>query len=278
MTQGTASRAPRRAPRHADRRAFTVVELVLAMVLSAIIVSSALSVFWMLTSAEERASKRFDDQDDLLVTQFAVRRAMGMLIAAKPREPEPTEAVNKQGDPTEEAELAEPDAPTDDLAQLITDVTGDSSLADALQAGFGSDRPNFELYYEPGGRMVLPALEVKVMESPVPPPPDQPLRPEALGVQQFLPVRGVFEAFPLDDALAIQWRPIDPPGPPTILIRGLLAVEWQCLPHKGEWTDLYAAYLQENYPAAVRLLLWTKNGAHVDWLFDLAATTLEGDS
>ncbi len=124
--------------------------------------------------------------------------------------------------------------------------------------------------------MVLPALEVKVMESPVPPPSDAWEASEVLGVEQFLPVRGVFETLVLEDGLALQWRPINPPAAPTLLIRDLAAIEWYCLPHKEDWVDVYAAYLQRSFPAGVRLVMWTNNGTHVDWFFDTATTTPEG--
>ncbi|MBL8746113.1 MAG: prepilin-type N-terminal cleavage/methylation domain-containing protein, partial [Phycisphaerae bacterium] len=43
------------------RRGFTVIELVLALVLAAIVVMSALSVTWVLTSTDQRLARQFDD-------------------------------------------------------------------------------------------------------------------------------------------------------------------------------------------------------------------------
>lgn len=257
------------------RRGFTVIELVLALILSAIVVMSALSVMWMLTSTDQRLARGFDDQAELIVTQTVVRRAMGSLIAAKPRDPNPSRAVTKDTKDGEQAEAPEQD-PGAELADLITSVTGDADLAGELTAGVGADRPNFELYFDQVGELMLPALEVKVMESPVPPPIEGPGEAAVLGIDQFLPVRGVFESLQLGDGLALQWRPIDPPGPPTLLIRDLEAIEWYCLPHKEDWVDVYAAYIQKSFPAGVRLVMWTKNGTQVDWFFDTAPTTPEG--
>lgn len=256
-------------------RGFTVIELVVAIALSAIVVMSAMSVMFFLTSSEERLSKRFDDQEALIVTQTVVRRAMGSLIAAKPQEPGPRGGAGTVRGAGEESGMeAEGEEPADDLTDLIVSVTGDAALAEALTAA--SDRPNFELYFDEVGGMALPALEVKVMESPVPPPSDAWEASEVLGVEQFLPVRGVFETLVLDDGLALQWRPVNPPAAPTLLIRGLAAIEWYCLPHKEDWVDVYAAYLQRSFPAGVRLVMWTNNGTHVDWFFDTATTTPEG--
>lgn len=264
--------------RRSAARGFTVVELVLALALSALLVMSALSIMWMLTSTDDRLARRFDDQSELIITQMVVRRAMGSLIAAKPKDPEQA----AQGKPVDEDESQsefarnEADQQNDDLRSLIASVTGDNQLAMDLITGIGSDRPNFELYYEPSGGLMLPALEVKVMESPVPPPADAPRDELVRGIEQFLPVRGVFETLELGDGLALQWRPIDPPGPPTLLIRDLAAIEWYCLPHKQDWVDVYAAYLKASFPAGVRLVMWTNNGTHVDWFFDAAITTPEG--
>lgn len=259
------------------RRGFTVIELVVAIALSAIVVMSAMSVMFFLTSSEERLATRFDDQEELIVTQTVVRRAMGSLIASKPKDPDPRGAVSKDREAGEEGGMeAEGEAQADELTDLIASVTGDEALAASLMAGAEADRPNFELYFDEMDGMVLPALEVKVMESPVPPPSDAWEASEVLGVEQFLPVRGVFETLVLEDGLALQWRPISPPAAPTLLIRGLAAIEWYCLPHKEDWVDVYAAYLQRSFPAGVRLVMWTNNGTHVDWFFDTATTTPEG--
>ncbi len=255
------------------RRGFTVIELTLSIALAAIVVMSAMTVMWMLTATDERLARRFDDQGDLIVTQTVVRRAMGSLIAAKPRDPNPAPAAREESG---DEDAARPDDPTEELADLIASVTGDEELAANLTSGVGADRPNFELYFDQDRGLTLPALEVKVMESPIPPPHDQPRDPAALGVEQFLPVRGAFETLQLGDGLALQWRPIDPPGPPTLLIQDLAAIEWYCLPHKEEWVDVYAAYIQKSFPAGVRLVMWTNNGAHVDWFFDTAVTTPQG--
>lgn len=257
------------------RRGFTVIELVLALMLSAIVAMSAMSVMWMLASTDERLARRFDDQGELVITQTAVRRAMGSLIAAKPKNPAPTQDANREPKDGEQAEAPEDD-PGADLADLITSVTGDENLAAELTSGIGADRPNFELYFDQVGGLMLPALEVKVMESPVPPPVGGAGEAAALGVEQFLPVRGVFESLELGDGLALQWRPIDPAGPPTLLIRNLEAIEWYCLPHKEDWVDVHAAYIQKSFPAGVRLVMWTNNGTQVDWFFDTAITTPEG--
>jgi prepilin-type N-terminal cleavage/methylation domain-containing protein len=263
------------------RRGFTVVEMVLALVLGALVVSSALSVFWMLVTTDERLARKFDDQAEFLATQTAVRRAMATLVAARPRDPDPAAAATDAL--TAEAQRAEAERAAEeaglspagsDLESLLASVTGDAGLAASLAAGATIDRPTFELFFQESGSLVLPALEVRLMESPVPPT-EETLAARRMGVEQFLPVRGVFEALELDDGIAMQWRPLEPPGAPTILVRRLDAVEWYALPHKENWVDVFAAYLQEDYPDGVRLVMWSRSGAYVDWFFDTAVTTPE---
>lgn len=262
-------------PRSASLRrtrwaAFTVIELVLAMSLSAVLIVGALATFSLLITSERRLAQRLDDSADLVVAQTIIRRAMGSLIAARPEEPARAGTGESAAESPSDRERA-----ADELAGLITSVIGDERLAHELTRGLGADGPMFDLYFEPLDSLYLPTLAVKVMESPVPPPPDTLDTLHELGVDQFLPVRGVFETLRVGDGLAIQWRPIAPPGPPTLILRDLAAVEWYALPHNGEWTDVYAAFLQESFPAAVRLVVWTNKGTHVDWLFDVAATTVQ---
>lgn len=254
------------------RRAFTVIELTLAMMLAAMVVSIALSLFWALMSADQRLAAKFADTTELAIAQRTVRRAMGSLVASKPKEPEPTAPASELADENAPQPDLEGEAGAkEDLANLITSVTGDEGLAAELTSGVGQDRPTFELFYEASSDAPLPSLEVRVMESLVPG-----NMAGAASVEKFLPVRGVFEVIQLPNELVLQWREIDPPAPPYVIARDLSAVEWYVLPrsrHGKMWADVYAAYLQEYYPVAVRLLIWTNSGTHADWLFDTAVTT-----
>lgn len=288
---GTAGRAGKTGAVPDARGAFTVIELLLALVLGTIIVVSAMAVFGLVSISEGRLSRSFDDASQLSIAQRVLRKSMSSLVAAKPEDPQVTagqakaretgEGFDEKGVPLEEGEeKGNKDGAEGELRDAIADATGDSALADELMRK-GDQRAYFELYYDtsgPGGAP-LQSFEVVVMESPVPTSVDAFAADEDASLTRFMPVRGVFEVLRLDDSLALQWRPIDPAGRPTLLVQGLDSIEWWLLPrarHGREWIDVSAAYLQEDFPVAVRLLMWTKNGSHVDWLFDTAVSTPEG--
>lgn len=272
-----------------SRRGFTVVELMLALILGAMIVASATAVFGLVGAAEKRLSASFDDASQLAIAQRVLRRSTSSLIAAKPQDDQATKGTAKARVKDEQInETSEESAPKDERAEeeasdhlrdAIVDATGDKALADALTSAAQEDRVWFELYYDTTSPDLQQALEVVVLESPVPqsreiePAEDEP------SLARFMPVRGVFETLAVGDAFVLQWRPIDPPGPPTLLLENLERVEWWVLPrarHGREWVDVWAAYLQEDYPVALRLLVWTRNGTHADWLFDTGVTTPDG--
>jgi prepilin-type N-terminal cleavage/methylation domain-containing protein len=258
-------------------RGFTVIELLLALALAAVITTAAFSLFMLLGATDRRLAVRFDEDADLSIAQQVIRRAMGSLVAARPREPSPTDRpAPKDGEEADGPDTEARERARSELEELIGTVTGDEAFARSLTENISIDRPNFELYFDTTGPGIQPVLEVKVMESPVPP--AAPLDSAAAAVEQFLPVRGVFETVQTGEGLVLQWRQLEPPGPPTVLLRRLAAVEWFVLPrarHGKKWTDVHAAYIQEWYPVAVRLVLWTESGTHVDWLFDTAVTTPE---
>lgn len=275
------SGAPAQSSQVRTRPGFTLLEVMLALALGALVMASALSVFVIVFMSQSRVSARLDDSFELAMSQQVVRRAMGSLLAARPKDPErlPLESDDASEDPDSEdpnaadEALAEED-PAGGLAELVQSLTGDEELALELAAAEDNTRPNFELYFDDSTGSLRQILEVKVMESPVPTGRDT-------GVQatldHFLPVRGVFEVLPDgENGFSLSWRAIEPPGPSFTLARRLARVEWYILPrsiHGSGWADVHAAYLQEYYPVAVRLVVWTINGTHTDWLFDTAVTT-----
>jgi len=284
------------APHSAHRRGFTVLELLLALALGLVVSATALSLFWLVSSSDERLDTRFDEAIDLSFAQETLRKAMGQLVAARPVDPDenavatqPTneedDAEGEEGDEEAEPDVEEEEEPEEDpnahLRELITELTGDPVLADNLLGVVTDlDRPHFEIFFDShGDRGVLPVLEVVLMQSPVPP--IALLAGEersAASGATLNSVRGVFETVDLGDRLLLQWTPINPPGPPTALMDNIVAVEWWALPrarHGGEWVQLHAAFLQEDYPVAVRLVLWLRSGAHVDWLFETTVATPE---
>lgn len=270
-------------------RGFTVIELLLALMLATVIVVAATATFGVVGLAERRLAASFEDASQLSIAQRVLRKSMASLVAAKPEDEralatqakarragqgfeESGEQPLEDGKGNEDAEGS--------LRDAIAGATGDSALADELTRKT-DHRAYIELYYDTSGPGDAPlqSLEVVVMESPVPSSRDAFAADADSNLTRFLPVRGLFEVLRLEDSLALQWRPTDPPGPPTLLVQGLDAVEWWVLPRSRngrEWMDVTAAYLQEDFPVAVRLLMWTKQGTHVDWLFDTAVSTPEG--
>lgn len=286
-------------PPRSTRNGFTVLELLLALALGLVVSTTALSLFWLVSSSDRRLDTKFDESIDLSFAQETLRKAMGQLVAARPVDPdenaiasqtaggEDDEGDEGEGDDSAEAPEPEPEEPEEDegpnarLREVITELTGDPELAAQLLGVVTDiDRPHFEIYFDSlGERGVLPVLEVVLMQSPVPPPAllEGETRSAASGAT-LTAVRGVFETVDLGDRLLLQWTPINPPGPPTALMDDIVAIEWWALPrarHGGEWVQLHAAYLQEDYPVAVRLVLWLRSGAHVDWLFETTVATPE---
>lgn len=268
-----------------QRRAFTVIEVLFALMLATVVVSGALAVFSMLGRSDQRLAAEFEGSVDRAVTQNIVRQAMSSLFAAQEEDPALATAEGSQqdGSTADEAEAQaaeEAGERSAEESELASDDAAESDeFTDATPSGrpteSGPEPPHFNLHFAPGIDRVLPALELVLLEPPV-----RAIRPaEPLTIEDniasFLPTRGVFEALQLPDEIVLQWRPIEPPGEPVVLIRGLAAVEWWVLPrsrHGRQWVDVYAADIQEYYPVAVRLLMWGRSGWHTDWLFDTSVT------
>ncbi|MEO1129920.1 MAG: hypothetical protein AAFX05_09485, partial [Planctomycetota bacterium] len=84
-------------------------------------------------------------------------------------------------------------------------------------------------------------------------------------------VRGRLEVVPHGEHWALQWRPVSPAGDPRILLTGITWLEWSVLPREAGvdgWQSVWAAFLRQDFPSAVRLILWTESGRHADWLFE----------
>lgn len=285
--------APPRTPLPSDsRRAFTLLELMIALALSSVVIASAMGVLWMVIDTDRRLDQRFDEQVELTTAQIIIRRAMASLVASPPVRPDANRpkasgapAGSTPGDRSKRdgnGKDAQPDASTDeDPLQLHAQEAGAGPelIAELFETRFRG-RPNFELYFDTeSGPDPLQRLEIVVMESPVPPPAtadDQ--QPSEREIAGFLPIRGVFALAPQDDGMfySLVWEPLLPAGPPTVLIRDLFQAEWSALPTKdegAEWVPVQAAIIQETYPVAVRLALWTARGTHVDWLFETGIST-----
>lgn len=180
-------------------------------------------------------------------------------------------------------------APTSDLddealrvlAEIFLDADRDESVLDDLivQSAL-SGPPNFEMHFvENQYENVIPRLELVLHEAPVAlRDADAEAEAEREGISTIGRIRGAFELAQIEDEFLLFWQPIDPPGLATVIKDDLAWAEWWVLPRRGDgaadsWNEVHAAYLEREYPLAVRLVLWTRTGEHVDWLFQVEAST-----
>ena len=296
-------------------RGFTLIEMMIALALSTLVVGGVISLLGMIRSAESRQSQRYEEMMEASIAQRTVRKAMMTLVAAPPP-PEPDETGDDDDDDdfedmTEEERrqlLGEEfisDEQMQDLERGTRSRDADSreaamsELIEQLLERPDSPLPHFELYYEEYEGVVLPRLEIVLMQSPVPvatepaeivlqqrsrvePQSEEELRAQRVArllAQSRGTVRGAFELMLYEDGWALQWTPVDPPGRPYILVRNVIRCEWWLLPRGGattedgerqvkEYTNIGLAYEMGEFPLAVRLILETESGMAVDWLFE----------
>jgi|GEM_PF-3159015 len=273
---------------HPSRSGFTVLELTVALMLSSIVVLSAVGVMGMVARSDRVTGNYVRDAANLGQTQFIVRRALQNLVAAKPLPPpddaNDPNAVLDDRPADEQSGEDEPPSPMDGLFGGLDDTLPiEAAMPDT------SKPPNFELYFEQvlypptGEEIYLPRLEVVTSIWPVPRPEipisqiDNPeVRRLELAARIRGTIRGVFELLYLSDGFALAYTPIEPPGQPTILGRGFVDVMWEILPEDADasgWQQIGAAYLEDQYPTAVRLRLRSSSGATADWLFETIVLT-----
>lgn len=279
-----------------NRRAFTLIEVMLALILAGIVVTAAMGVLGMLTSRDARLDEQLDRAVEASVAQTIIRRAMGTLASAAAIDPTDEELAPEQGGT--ETQAGDPDAPIDDLesaldtAEPAEPVDEDSALSntmeamlsgdeDAMAAALRDEPPYFEIYYDTerdDGLQGAPTLSLVLQESPAPPSPTSAAgRGELTTLDLALaagPVRGVFDLVLLQDGPALTWIPLEAPAgydEMEVLIRGVTFLAWTALPpgrSDGGWQDVYAAYLKDDFPRAVRLEVLTEDGRFYDWLFE----------
>lgn len=279
-------------PDATSRRGFTVLELTIALALSSLVLFSAVGITAMIARTDRVTSRYMNDSANLSQTQFIVRRAMQNLVAARPLPPPPEEGeLAPEGEDGEPAART-PDPPADGGTQSVLDsIFGgvDDSLPVQAAIPDTSKPPNFELYYErvlfpPTGEVIfLPRLEVVTSIWPVPRRDiplsqigDPEVRRQELASRIRGTIRGVFELLYLEDGFALVYTPIEPAGDPFIMGRGFEDVMWEIMPKDAEaggWQQVGAAYLEEQYPDAVRLRLRTATGTTADWLFETIVLT-----
>lgn len=260
------------------RAGFTLLEVMLSLALAALVVSAVFGLIGLMQNQMRVSENAYSDTRGLFRTQTVVRRALQSMIAGQPM---PLSADPGDADPE-----------NDDLEALRAELEGvigaddtDSILRSGAGAG-GALLPHFELAWdEPEPGVVVPTVEVVVLESPIPI--DITIMGEAeremtLRDSAVESYRGVFEIVRDEfepETWNLRWTPVDPPLRPMILMPDVIpeSVAWMVLPLKrvegasDPWiSDVFAAYLGEDFPLAVRLVFQTNSGARADWVFEVA--------
>jgi len=306
---GHSQPSPAAWPPHRSRRgrggAFTVMELVVAMALTSIVVLGAFGILGLLHSADRVTNAATSDAVELAYAQGVIRNAISNLQAARPI------AVDEENADASDAEAGEDEGDAEIPAELRDRIarmtqgqlsqTGsgiDPRLGRMLATADLSEPPYFELWFEEIEGATLPRLRVVVSSAP-----DRDARnagrPAGLTRAEHRrrlaerwagKIRGVFELlWGGDRGWVLVWTPEDPAGDPVPLIDRVVSLRWEVLlPPLDEsgrpvplreraglpavWEEVHAAYLERDFPDAVRLFLETESGSTVDWLFETGVT------
>jgi hypothetical protein len=286
-----------------------VLELVFAIALTGLVLGAAFGVFGMLRATDEVTREASSDAVSLAFAQAVIRNAMSDLQAATPISAEEAESLGLTDDPAAEGLAGVPP----ELRERIESMTAgqlegasegvDERLGRMVATADMSEPPFFELWYEEVEGVTLPRLRVVVST-----PPnefrrggasrdlfdDERSRRRALAARWSGKIRGVFELrWAGRRGWSLVWRPEEPAGEPVALIDGLRALRWEVLlpplDEDGEpvplseradapavWEEVHAAYLQRDFPDAVRLIMETRVGTRIDWLFETSVLTPGG--
>ncbi len=255
------------------RRAFTIIELVTALAMSSFVVLAAFALIGILGRSDGITTRAVDNAMRMTMTHHAVASAMQRLVAATPI----TEEIDPDELNADETNTDDPDIDSEPPSQSIAaglsnDLPLEIAVADTSQPPF------FELQYASSEYGPVPRLEIVVETPPVGrqqtsiSSADQ--RLSMLRAEWLGSVRGAFELHPTSAGWSLIWAPIDPPGDAVELIGGLSQCTWEVLTRGDDgWQPVHAAYLQPDFPVAVRLQFASENGAEADWLFETAIIT-----
>jgi len=264
-----------RSRKHNPNRAFTLIEVMLALVLASIVVSTALGVLALVAATQSRNTGDIDETVRLAISQQFFRDTFVRLVAGVPLvQPDETallEGANGVQNPTDEDE---PQAEEGNFESLFDNLIGGGIAAELLSDEAFEFDIMFEVYLDNAVEgWPTPVLECVVTESAVPERRNA-FEPE-LGVLDRLGfARSQLRLEPNGrGSYNLLFLPIDPVGETYTVMRNLEWCEIWVLPSSDsiEWTQVHAAYLEEDFPVAVRIVLWTENGQEVDWLFETQA-------
>lgn len=279
-------------------RGFTIIELLVSIALASMVTAAVSSIFLLLREANTVTAIAAERSVERARSHATLQRTFASLVAASPiRQTEPVEDDDREeGDsPSRVDDLAlQPDL-LGELGVLFDSGSGagvDARLNATIAAADTSQPPFFELYYESVsagamGQVNLPRLAVTVTRLPVDTRTDQ---EQAMTAKWRGISRGVFELLfdPETAGWILAFTPTDPAGKPSVLLRQLRFAEFTVLEpdeeqtelrsdqSQSEWRSLYASYLRQDFPDAVRFYAETQAGQIIDWLFETTVLTEGG--
>ncbi len=250
------------------RAGYTLLEVILSLTITVMIVSMVTAMFVMMRETDRELTYKYEDLSEMGRVHTTVRRALQRLVAAEPES-------DLLGAPPPPARTA--GAPATGGAPLEDDTGDERSIG---------ERVGFEEEEKAPMHFILEASSLAASRGLVAD--DQaPRRLEVVLTDPPLAgsprgpgsVRGAFEPAPTGfRTWALQWRPIEPPGAPIVLIDDVVLLEWSALGSDQEsesgnpWFGLYEAREERHMPRAVRLVLMTADGTVADWLFEPGVT------
>ncbi|MFG0258589.1 MAG: prepilin-type N-terminal cleavage/methylation domain-containing protein [Phycisphaerales bacterium JB043] len=236
-----------------SRHAFTLLELLLSISLAGIVLSTMFGMVMYLQRADQSMAIRFKGMNTLANTQDVMRRAMQSLVAART-----PHVVFGQDQLSRSDETGSVESVVDEDRQLRLHLR----MIDP------------EDLYDPQDPKPR-RLEVTLASPPM-----------ARLDWQGAPVRGGFDLYPRINRgetpgaqfgqrlWSLVWQPLDPPGEPVLLIDDLEFAELTAL-DGGGLHGLYESYYTEEFPWAIRVVLWTIGGARADWMLEPGVRTGE---
>lgn len=271
-----------RTRQHPVRRGFTLIEVLLALFLATFVVAAAMGVLGLVTQSQKQHTGDIHQSVRIAQTQQFFRDMFVRLVAGVPLVPEADdpaallEQASGEGDADEET--PEQGSSFDALLNNLLDGGLASQL---LEDGELNINVMFEIYFDPEVQgWPVPVLECVVTDPPIPE--SDPFFEAQLGVLDQLGfVRSVLRLEPQGDGLyALVFIPTDPVGEPYVVLENLSWMRFYVLPERDapEWTEVHAAYLEEDFPPAVRVVLFMADGQEIDWMFEVQAIVPEGAS
>ncbi len=252
-------------------RAFTLLEVMLSLVLASIVVAAAMSVFSLVFAAQRTHADDVTAVVDRAQAQQFFRDAFVRLVAGVP-------LVDAPPVPISNSQTSEDDENGNE------ELTGFDAIAEQLAAGgiagtlLADESTDFDIMFEMYLDTSVPGWPVPVLECVLTDPPtlegDSFAGVERTVLDELGLVRSLIRLAPNVNGLYdLMFEPIDPYGLPVPIVRDLEWASFYALPGRDavEWTEVHAAYLDEDFPAAIRVVLFYPDGTEIDWLFEVQA-------